>query len=118
MCVSGTTLTVLLVESPQLDLVGFMLGFLLQPAGPRRRGGGRGEAQSFTISLWNSSTINTHTHTHKSKSFMSAAFLGASSLQSLWRFFICKSHGGSTDATRRRPRRGGAHNILSTRFTT
>lgn len=27
-------LTVLLVEPPQLDLVGFMLGLLLQPAGP------------------------------------------------------------------------------------
>lgn len=31
-------LTVLLVEPPQLNLVGFMLGLLLQPAGPENRG--------------------------------------------------------------------------------
>lgn len=46
MCVRAciVTLTVLLVESPQLDLVGFVLGLLLQPAGPggERGGGGRG----------------------------------------------------------------------------
>lgn len=37
-CVLSEVLTILLVEPPQLDLVGFMLGLLLQPAGSGNRG--------------------------------------------------------------------------------
>lgn len=36
-CVHSAVLTILLVEPPQLDLVGFVLGLLLQPAGPGTR---------------------------------------------------------------------------------
>lgn len=46
MCVTEI-LTILLVEPPQLDLVGFMLSLLLQSAGP-----GNGGKQS-TVILWN-----------------------------------------------------------------
>lgn len=46
-CVPSTVLTVLLVEPPQLDLVGFVLGLLLQPAGPGTRG------EESMVILWN-----------------------------------------------------------------
>ncbi len=49
-CVVGfqsAVLTILLVEPPQLDLVSFVLGLLLQPAGP-----GNGEKEG-TVILWN-----------------------------------------------------------------
>lgn len=47
MCSLCAVLTILLVEPPQLDLVGFVLGLLLQPTGPGNRG-----KQSAVI-LWN-----------------------------------------------------------------
>lgn len=37
MFVVTSVLTVLLIQPPQLDLVGFVLGLLLQPAGPENR---------------------------------------------------------------------------------
>lgn len=47
MCVQAEVLTILLVEPPQFDLVGFMLGLLLQPAGSGNRG------KEITVILWN-----------------------------------------------------------------
>lgn len=72
------TLTVLLVESPQLDLVGFVLGLLLQPAGPvGGRGGGRGGRGGRVFHHQSLEFINRqHTHTHtqlKSLSWISGA---------------------------------------------
>lgn len=63
------TLTVLLVESPQLDLVGFVLGLLLQPAGPvGGRGGGRGGRGGRVFHHQSLEFINRqHTHTHNLK---------------------------------------------------
>lgn len=46
-CVQSAVLTILLVEPPQLDLVSFVLGLLLQSAGP-----GNGGKESIVI-LWN-----------------------------------------------------------------
>lgn len=44
-CVQSAVLTILLVEPPQLDLISFVLGLLLQPAGPGKR---KNKAPSFS----------------------------------------------------------------------
>lgn len=51
-CFQSAVLTILLVEPPQLDLVSFVLGLLLQPAGP----GNRGEKEKSSVTLWNEET--------------------------------------------------------------
>lgn len=116
MRVCGATLTVLLVEPPQLDLVGFVLGLLLQPAGPGGGGGGgerEGGAENFNISLWNSSTVNTHNSKLKaSRLLLFSVRLPRSYFFTDWKRLILKSWSGRADVTRARPRSGGAHGVL------
>lgn len=52
-----SALTVLLVQPPQLDLVGFVLGLLLQPAGPANR-----RERESVVSLYNQKLLSFPPH--------------------------------------------------------